>query len=86
MGRGDALLALGDVASARLFYELALDHGHARAATAIGKTYDPLHLRQLGVHGAPANKAKAIEWYKQAIRAGDTTATLHLKILSQNQD
>ena len=85
MQRGDKLLSLGDASAARLFYELAVDHGHAGAATAIGMTYDPLRLKRLGVHGA-ANKAKAIEWYKQAIRAGDKSATIHLKTLSHTQD
>ena len=36
--RGDQLLALGDVASARLFYRLAATKGSARGATAMGST------------------------------------------------
>ena len=82
IARGNALLALGDIASARLFYELALDNGHPQAATTIGQTYDPLYLRRLKVVGALAEPEKAAAWYRRAIAAGDTAAVGRLKALT----
>ena len=82
MARGNALLALGDIASARLFYELALDNGHPRAATVIGETYDPVYLKRLKVVGAPAEPEKAEAWYRRAIAAGDTSVVERLKALT----
>ncbi len=82
MARGNALLALGDIASARLFYELALDNGNPRAATVIGETYDPVYLKRLKVVGAPGEPEKALEWYRRAIAAGDTSAVERLKALT----
>ena len=79
--RGDRFLELGDIAAARLFYELALDRGNFQAATAVGKTYDPVYLGELGILGAPANPGKAMENYKRAIEAGDDEAVLRLKAL-----
>ncbi|WP_179954133.1 SEL1-like repeat protein [Denitrobaculum tricleocarpae] len=79
--RGREFLALGDIASARLFYELSMDSGNKRAATEIGKTYDPLYLRSLNVVGAPGQPEKAREWYEIAIEAGDPDAIERLKAL-----
>lgn len=81
IARGDKLLELGDLAAARLFYELALDHGFAAAATAIGKTYDPLQLRLLGIRSVPPDRDMAITWYKRGIEAGDEAAATLLKSL-----
>jgi len=39
--RGDSLLGVGDITSARLFYERASDAGDGRAALRLGATYDP---------------------------------------------
>ena len=71
MDSGDALLARGDVASARLFYEAAAAFGYAMAMTAVGKTYDPVTLNHLGVKGFRADPIKAAEWYLKAQKAGD---------------
>lgn len=79
--RGDEFLALGDIASARLFYELSMDSGNKRAATSIGKTYDPVYLLSLEVVGAPGRPAKAREWYEIAAGAGDADAVARLKAL-----
>ncbi len=79
--RGDAFLELGDIASARLFYELSMDSGNKRAATSIGKTFDPLYLQSLDVVGAPGRPAKAREWYEIGAGAGDDDAVARLKAL-----
>ncbi len=79
--RGDEYLALGDIASARLFYELSMDGGNTRAATSIGKTFDPLYLQSLDVVGAPGRPEKAREWYEIGAGAGDDDALARLKAL-----
>ncbi|HRD64662.1 MAG TPA: AAA family ATPase [Candidatus Competibacter sp.] len=79
MRNGDALLARGDVISARLFYEAAADVGFAAAMTAVGKTYDPVILGQLGIKGFRADPAKAAEWYLKAAQAGDPETAEHLE-------
>jgi hypothetical protein len=78
MVRGDDALQQGDVISARQFYELAAASGLARAATAVGRTYDPDFLQAKGVRGALANTAAAKRWYRKAIDAGDPEARLRL--------
>jgi hypothetical protein len=71
MARGDALLATGDIAAARLFYQRAAEQGLAAAATALGQTFDPLYLEQAHVRGIHGEPAIAAEWYRKASAAGD---------------
>ncbi|HKG73676.1 MAG TPA: hypothetical protein VKA79_05515 [Aestuariivirgaceae bacterium] len=66
MARGDALMVIGDVVSARSFYERAFSIGNVRAAWSIARTHDPLVLAALRVQGLRANPAKALEWYRKA--------------------
>ncbi len=80
--RGDTLLDLRDVSSARLLFELAADSGSARAATAVGKTYDPVVHATLGVIGASADPIKAMAWYEKAIANGDSEAESHIEALT----
>jgi hypothetical protein len=81
MARGDDALQQGDVISARQFYELAAESGLARAATAVGRTYDPGFLLARGVRGAFADMAEARRWYHKGILAGDAEARLRLDML-----
>jgi tetratricopeptide (TPR) repeat protein len=81
--RGDALLRLGDVASARLLYERAAQAGDARGAMGAGETYDPQFLSQMGARGIRADAAAAAEWYRKALALGDASAAGRLKLLSQ---
>jgi type II secretory pathway predicted ATPase ExeA len=72
--RGNEMLAAGDISAARLLYERAAAAGDARAATAAGKTYDPVFLGQIGAFGVAARPEQAVRWYRQAIEAGDNEA------------
>jgi len=81
--RGDALLGLGDVASARLLYERAAQAGDARGAMGAGKTYDPQFLSQMGARGIRPDAAIAADWYRKAFALGDASAAGRLKLLSQ---
>jgi predicted double-glycine peptidase len=80
--RADALMALRDVAAARLLYERAANAGSARAATAAGRTFDPNYLPHLGVVGLPPDRARASHWYREAISLGDTAAEPLLRALN----
>ena len=60
--RAKESLDLGDVAAARLLFQRAAEAGNATAATALGKTYDPL------------DPQKAAEWYAKAANLGDKEA------------
>jgi hypothetical protein len=74
MARGDQLLATGDVAGARLFYERAAEGGSAPAATAAGKTYDPLFLAEANARFVRGDPVAAARWYRKASAGGDKEA------------
>ncbi len=79
--RGGEYLERGDVASARLFFEQAADMGDPTALTAVGRTYDPRVLSELGTRGTLGNPALAIHWYERAIAAGEDQASRDLQAL-----
>lgn len=84
--RGDALLAAGDVASARLFYERAAIAGDATAALRLGGSYDPLFLARAGLIGVHSNRTLAARWYRRAIELGAGEAKVLLKSTEAGQD
>jgi hypothetical protein len=82
MERGDERMRRGDVASARRFYETAAATGMIEAATAIGRTFDPLYLKRIGVRGALADARRAKQWYEKAARAGDMEAQARIELMT----
>jgi general secretion pathway protein A len=76
--RGDGLLSIGDVASARLVYRLAALNGSAVAAIAMGSTYDPTRLSKTANDGGQSNVEEAVRWYKKAIAMGEKSAEIRL--------
>jgi len=80
--RGDQLLLLGDIVSARQLYQHAFQQGNPRAAARIGTTYDPRIFAQLGVHGLKPDSKMALEWYTKAVNAGDESARQTAQTLS----
>ncbi len=81
--RGDAMLALGDLSSARLLYERAASAGDARGAIGVAKTYDPQILSQIGARGIQADPSAAAVWYQKALDLGDASAAAPLRLLGQ---
>jgi len=81
--KGDRLLALGDIASARLLYETAAAGGSARGALLAGRTLDPAYLRTLGARGMTGDPARAAAWYEKAAKLGDNSATALLEALGR---
>jgi uncharacterized protein len=66
MRRGRELLKLGDVISARLYFERAAASGSEEAANMAGRTYDPAYLRESGAQGIQPDLERANEWYRKA--------------------
>ena len=65
LARGDAFLRVGDIASARLFYERAADAGDGQAAMRVGATFDPTFLGRAGLRGSHGGPAVARSWYRR---------------------
>jgi hypothetical protein len=80
--RGQEMFETGDLAGARLLLQRAADAGDARAAFALGASYDPLVLEQIGVFGVAADVAKARAWYEKATEYGSTEAPKRLRLLT----
>jgi TPR repeat protein len=81
IARGDVMLSLHDFSSARLLYERAAKAGNPRAATGVGKTYDPNFLRTEGAVGLQPNRSEAVTWYQKAAASGDPEAQTLLRQL-----
>ena len=79
--RGEALLALGDVAGARLLFQAAAESGDINACLAVGTTYDPLQLAQYGLTNVYVDPEQALQWYKQAQQGGHLAAAEKLNAL-----
>jgi hypothetical protein len=76
--KGDELMGMGDVATARLYYERAADAGDGRAALLAGHTYNPEILAGFGVKGMQGDMAEAEKWYERARALGEKDAAREL--------
>jgi hypothetical protein len=83
LARAQTYLMNGDVAAARLVLRRAAEADVARAALALGDTYDPLVLKQLGVVGIVGDPKEAREWYRRAAELGSPDAPQRL--LAENR-
>ena len=72
--RGKDFLAQGNFASARLLFKRAADAGSAEAALALGSTYDPSVIKQLGAVSITPDIDAALKWYKTAADHGSAEA------------
>jgi hypothetical protein len=66
LARGDSFVVVGDVTSARVFYERAASGGDERAALRMGTTFDPAFLRRAGLPRTFGDPAQARSWYRRA--------------------
>ena len=81
LARGDWLLATGDVASARIFYERAAHSGEAQAAVRLGQTFDPVFLDRAHLRSVPSDLGMALFWYRLARDLGAAQVERRLKTL-----
>jgi hypothetical protein len=77
--RGDRLFGMGDVTSARLFYERAADAGDGQAALRLGETYDPTFLERAKLRAIKGDLKAAASWYRRAKELGVVEAEILLK-------
>ena len=82
--RSEVLIMQGDIAAARLMLTRAAEAGDARAALALGATFDPDMLRKLGVLGVAPDAAQARAWYAKAAEYGSGEATRRLELVVQS--
>jgi hypothetical protein len=79
LARGDSFVLIGDVASARVFYERAANAGDGRAAVRMGATFDPVFLRPAGLRDTIGDPAQARSWYRRALDLGSVEARALVK-------
>jgi hypothetical protein len=75
LARGDGYLGMGDVTSARLYYERAADAGSGLGAMRLGATFDPNFLGRAGLVGTRGDQARADMWYARARGLGMAEVT-----------
>jgi hypothetical protein len=81
---GDQHMAKGNIAAARMVYELAADAGLAQGAMALAATYDPAELARLSVRGIQSDMREARRWYDRARQLGAKDAEQRLQRLGAN--
>ena len=83
--RSQDLITQGDIAGGRLLLIRAAEAGDARAALALGATYDVAVLGKLAVLGVVADAGKAKAWYAKAAELGSGDAAKRLEVLAQGR-
>lgn len=78
MTRAKSLLALGDIAAARLLLERAADAQDASAAFLLAQTYDPAVLGVRDTRSITADPVMARDWYRKAASFGSADAQQRL--------
>jgi hypothetical protein len=78
MTRAKSLLALGDIAAARLLLERAANAQDASAAFLLAQTYDPAVLGVRDTRSITPDPVMARDWYRKAASFGSTDAQQHL--------
>ena len=81
MERGDRLFSVGDVASARLFYQYAAEAGDGGAALRLGEAFDPTFLERARLGRVQGDAKKALYWYLRAKELGTDDAEILAKSL-----
>lgn len=82
MERAEKFLGNADIAAARLLYETLAMKGSARAAFAMGQTYDGRFLKNINLQGLQPDPEEARKWYGVAIELGSADAQSWLAALN----
>jgi len=83
--RGRALTASGQILAARFALKEVADADIAEAALALGMTYDPMELENLGVRNVLPEPDAARRWYQKAKDLGSTEAQGRLERLAARE-
>jgi hypothetical protein len=78
MKRAKGLIAIGDIAAARLLLERAADAQEASAALLLAQTYDPAVLGKPDARSITPDPVTARGWYQKAARLGSQDAQRRL--------
>jgi TPR repeat protein len=78
MTRAKSLMAVGDIAAARLLLERAANAQDANAAFILAQTYDPAVLGTKDTRSITADPAAARSWYQRAAQLGSADARQRL--------
>ena len=76
--RANSLIAIGDIAAARLLLERAADAQEAGAALLLAQTYDPAVLGTPDARSITPDPAAARAWYQKAAQLGSNDARRRL--------
>src|SRR5450631_1938894 len=76
--RARSLIAIGDIAAARLLLERAAGAQEARAALLLAQTYDPAVLGAPDMRSITPDPAMARDWYRKAAQFGSPEAQQRL--------
>jgi len=76
--RAKGLIAVGDIAPARLLLERAADAQEASAALLLAQTYDPAVLGAQDMRSIVPDPAMARNWYQKAALLGSADAQQRL--------
>jgi TPR repeat protein len=76
--RAKGLIAIGDIAPARLLLQRAADAQEASAALLLAQTYDPAVLGTQDMRSITPDPALARDWYRTAARLGSLDAKQRL--------
>jgi hypothetical protein len=82
LARAKALVAEGDIASARLLLFHLAERGEGDAAYELALTFDADMLARLGASGVESDPAIARGWYEQASQQGNAEAAERVKTLA----
>ena len=83
IAKGNELLGEGDVATARLYYQRAVDAGLHEGALAMAASFDPAELARAGVRAQQGNAQTARSWYERARELGAPEAAERLRRLGE---
>ena len=81
MTRAKSLMAIGDIAAARLLLERAANAQDATAAFLLAQTYDPAVLGTKDTRSITADAVAARDWYRKAAQLGSAEARQRLSQL-----
>jgi hypothetical protein len=83
IAHGHKMIEVGYFAGARGYFKRAAEAGSAEAALALGATYDPSFIAEIGAQGIPPDRAEARLWYERAGTLGNSLADARIAALEQ---
>ena len=85
LARGEDLLRQGGIVAARIIFENLAQRGYARAAFALGRSYDPTFVPDSRISAPAADLNKALKWYRRAEELGSPEARAQIAKLSSGR-